>query len=115
MIAGLIQRDHPGAEKTRRQVTVSSDLIYDVLRKHQPDHAVRGGIGPRLGIRDPALFEGAVHVPRRFKHHEPGMDCVAPGYDFAMVLATNVGGSGAEAALKALTAELYGHFGLARA
>jgi ATP-dependent helicase Lhr and Lhr-like helicase len=38
VIAGLIERNHPGAEKTRRQVTVNSDLIYDVLRKHQPDH-----------------------------------------------------------------------------
>jgi len=37
VIAGLIERHHPGAEKTRRQVTVC-DLIYDVLRKHQPDH-----------------------------------------------------------------------------
>jgi ATP-dependent Lhr-like helicase len=38
VIAGLIERNHPGAEKTRRQVTVNSDLIYEVLRKHQPDH-----------------------------------------------------------------------------
>ncbi len=38
VIAGLIERHHPGAEKSRRQVTVNSDLIYDVLRKHQPDH-----------------------------------------------------------------------------
>ena len=38
VIAGLIQRNHPGAEKSRRQVTVNSDLIYDVLRRHQPDH-----------------------------------------------------------------------------
>jgi ATP-dependent Lhr-like helicase len=38
VIGGLIQRNHPGAEKTRRQVTVNSDLIYDVLRRHQPDH-----------------------------------------------------------------------------
>jgi ATP-dependent Lhr-like helicase len=38
VIAGLIERHHPGAEKTRRQVTVNSDLIYDVLRRHQPDH-----------------------------------------------------------------------------
>ncbi len=38
VIAGLIARHHPGAEKTRRQVTVNSDLIYEVLRKHQPDH-----------------------------------------------------------------------------
>ena len=38
IIAGLIQRRLPGQEKTGRQVTFSSDLIYDVLRAHEPDH-----------------------------------------------------------------------------
>ncbi|MBU6443826.1 MAG: DNA ligase-associated DEXH box helicase, partial [Alphaproteobacteria bacterium] len=38
IIAGLIQRRGPGSEKTGRQVTFSSDLIYDVLREHEPDH-----------------------------------------------------------------------------
>lgn len=38
VIAGLIERRRPGEEKTRRQVTFSTDLIYDVLRKYQPDH-----------------------------------------------------------------------------
>ncbi|HEX2943088.1 MAG TPA: ligase-associated DNA damage response DEXH box helicase, partial [Rhodopila sp.] len=38
VIAGLIQRNQPGAEKSRKQVTINSDLIYDVLRRHQPDH-----------------------------------------------------------------------------
>jgi ATP-dependent helicase Lhr and Lhr-like helicase len=38
VIAGLIERHHPGQKKTGRQVTISTDLIYDVLRKHQPDH-----------------------------------------------------------------------------
>jgi ATP-dependent Lhr-like helicase len=38
IIAGLIERRFPGEEKTRRQMTISTDLIYDVLRKHQPDH-----------------------------------------------------------------------------
>ena len=38
MISGLIERRHPGKEKTGRQVTVSADLIYDVLRSHEPDH-----------------------------------------------------------------------------
>jgi ATP-dependent helicase Lhr and Lhr-like helicase len=38
VIAGLIERRHPGKEKSGRQVTVSSDLIYDVLRKHEPNH-----------------------------------------------------------------------------
>jgi ATP-dependent Lhr-like helicase len=40
VIAGLIERRHPGQEKTGRQVTFSSDLIYDVLRRHQPDHVL---------------------------------------------------------------------------
>ncbi|MBX9469423.1 MAG: ligase-associated DNA damage response DEXH box helicase [Rhizobium sp.] len=38
VIAGLIEQRHPGKEKSGRQVTVSSDLIYDVLRSHEPDH-----------------------------------------------------------------------------
>jgi ATP-dependent helicase Lhr and Lhr-like helicase len=38
VIAGLIERRHPGREKNGRQVTVSSDLIYDVLRRHEPGH-----------------------------------------------------------------------------
>ena len=37
-IAGLIEKTHPGAEKSGRQMTMNSDLIYDVLRRHQPDH-----------------------------------------------------------------------------
>ncbi|HWL05179.1 MAG TPA: ligase-associated DNA damage response DEXH box helicase [Xanthobacteraceae bacterium] len=38
IIAGLIERRFPGKEKSRREVTMSTDLIYDVLRRHQPDH-----------------------------------------------------------------------------
>jgi ATP-dependent Lhr-like helicase len=38
IIAGLIERRFPGKEKSRREVTISTDLVYDVLRKHQPDH-----------------------------------------------------------------------------
>ncbi|MEO0851452.1 MAG: DNA ligase-associated DEXH box helicase, partial [Pseudomonadota bacterium] len=38
IIAGLIERRFPGQEKTGRQVTFSADLIYDVLRDHEPDH-----------------------------------------------------------------------------
>ncbi|WP_422863566.1 ligase-associated DNA damage response DEXH box helicase [Endosaccharibacter trunci] len=40
VIAGLIERQHPGQTGTRRQVTINSDLIYDVLRRHQPDHVL---------------------------------------------------------------------------
>jgi ATP-dependent Lhr-like helicase len=39
VIAGLIERRFPGEhQKSGRQVTFSTDLIYDVLRRHQPDH-----------------------------------------------------------------------------
>jgi ATP-dependent Lhr-like helicase len=38
IIAGLIERRFPGEEKNRKQMTISTDLVYDVLRKHQPDH-----------------------------------------------------------------------------
>jgi ATP-dependent Lhr-like helicase len=38
IIAGLIERRFPGEEKSRRQLTISTDLVYDVLRKHQSDH-----------------------------------------------------------------------------
>lgn len=38
VIAGMIERRHPGQEKTGRQMTFSSDLIFDVLQKYEPDH-----------------------------------------------------------------------------
>ena len=38
IISGLIDKNSPGTEKTGKQVTINSDLIYDVLRQHQPDH-----------------------------------------------------------------------------
>jgi len=40
IISGLIERRYPGREKSGRQVTFSSDLIYDVLREHEPDHVL---------------------------------------------------------------------------
>ena len=38
IISGLIERRTRSSEKTGRQVMFSSDLIYDVLREHEPDH-----------------------------------------------------------------------------
>ncbi len=38
IIAGLIDRNQPGAQRSKRQVSVNSDLIYNALRRHQPDH-----------------------------------------------------------------------------
>ena len=38
VIGGLVERQHPGKRKSGKQVTFSTDLIYDVLRKYEPDH-----------------------------------------------------------------------------
>ncbi|WP_413991925.1 ligase-associated DNA damage response DEXH box helicase [Labrys okinawensis] len=38
IISGLIERRAPGKEKTGKQISVSTDLVYDVLRQHEPDH-----------------------------------------------------------------------------
>ena len=38
VIGGLVERQHPGKKKTGKQVTFSTDLIYDVLRKYEPGH-----------------------------------------------------------------------------
>jgi ATP-dependent helicase Lhr and Lhr-like helicase len=37
-ISGLIDRNVSGRRRTVKQATMSSDLIYDTLRKHDPDH-----------------------------------------------------------------------------
>ena len=38
IIAGLIDRQTAGQRKTGRQATFSSDILYDTLRKYDPDH-----------------------------------------------------------------------------
>ena len=37
-IAGLINQNLIGNDVSKKQMTVNSDLIYDVLKRHQPDH-----------------------------------------------------------------------------
>ena len=54
VIGGLVERQHPGKRKTGRQVSFSTDLIYDVLRKYEPDHLLltrRLGRCPRADDR----------------------------------------------------------------
>ncbi len=73
IISGLIERRHPGKEKTGRQVTVSSDVIYDVLYEHEPDHvliqatrrdAARGLLDiERLGTMLRRIQHNIVHKP----------------------------------------------------
>lgn len=38
IVAGLIERTHQGRRKSGRQATFSSDILYDTLRRHDPDH-----------------------------------------------------------------------------
>ncbi|MDH5531055.1 MAG: DNA ligase-associated DEXH box helicase, partial [Paracoccaceae bacterium] len=54
LVAGLIARNHPGQRKSGRQATFSSDILYDTLRRYDPDHlllkitrqeAMRGLVG----------------------------------------------------------------------
>jgi ATP-dependent Lhr-like helicase len=57
--------------KNRRQVTVNSDLIYDVLRRHQPDHillrATRADAAG--GLTDVARIAGMIsRVHGRIRH-----------------------------------------------
>jgi ATP-dependent Lhr-like helicase len=38
VVAGLIERNLPGKRKSGRQTTFSSDILYDTLRRFEPDH-----------------------------------------------------------------------------
>lgn len=40
MITGLTEKRMQGERKTMKQVTFSTDLIYDVLRRHEPNHVL---------------------------------------------------------------------------
>ena len=40
VIGGLVERQIPGKRKTGKQVSFSTDLIYDVLRKYEPAHVL---------------------------------------------------------------------------
>ncbi len=71
LISGLLERRMPGHEKTGRQVTFSTDLIYDVLRSHQPDHillevAWRDAGSGLLDLR--RLADGLKRIRGRIRH-----------------------------------------------
>ncbi|MCP4327109.1 MAG: ligase-associated DNA damage response DEXH box helicase [Alphaproteobacteria bacterium] len=79
VIAGLIERRHPNQEMTRRQVTFNADIIYDVLRRHEPDHvllrATRGDAAG--GLTDIArLGQLLARTRGRIRHRE--LDRVSP-------------------------------------
>jgi ATP-dependent Lhr-like helicase len=79
IISGLIARRFTGEEKTRRQVLFSTDLIYDVLRKHQPDHVLlrASHADAATGLLDiRRLSDMLLRIKGRITHKE--LDKVSP-------------------------------------
>ena len=79
MISGLIARRFTGEEKSKRQVLFSTDLIYDVLRKHQPDHVLlrAARADAATGLLDiRRLSDMLVRIKGRIVHKE--LDHVSP-------------------------------------
>ena len=78
-IAGLIERNHPGQRKTGRQVTFSADLIYNVLRRHEPNHILLRATrqDAATGLTDiRRLGEMLTRVQGRIRHQK--LDRVSP-------------------------------------
>ncbi|XBQ15101.1 MAG: ligase-associated DNA damage response DEXH box helicase [Oceanicaulis sp.] len=79
VIAGLIERRFPGQEKTGRQVTFSADLIYDVLRDHEPDHVLMQAAwqDAAKGLLDVRrLSDALARIAGRIDH--AALTCVSP-------------------------------------
>jgi ATP-dependent helicase Lhr and Lhr-like helicase len=79
IIAGLIERRAPREEKNMRQMTISTDLVYDVLRRHQADHillraARQEAAGGLLDIRRLGAMLG--HIKGHIVHQ--ALDRVSP-------------------------------------
>ncbi len=78
-VAGLIERNHPGQRKTGRQVTFSADLIYNVLRRHEPNHILLRATrqDAATGLTDiRRLGEMLTRVRGRIRHQK--LDRVSP-------------------------------------
>ncbi|WP_422063400.1 ligase-associated DNA damage response DEXH box helicase [Shimia sp.] len=70
-IAGLIERNTPGARKSGRQATFSSDILYDTLLKYDPDHLLMQITRTEAlrGLVDFARIEAMMHqVGDRIDH-----------------------------------------------
>jgi ATP-dependent Lhr-like helicase len=79
VIAGLIERRFPGMEKKSRAVTMSTDLVYDVLRKHEPDHILlqAARADAATGLMDlRRLSDLLMRIRGRIVHH--GLARVSP-------------------------------------
>ena len=84
LIAGLVERRHPGygktgREKTGRQIAMSTNLIYDVLRRHDPRHVLleAAWADAATGLLDIArLGDFLARVKGRIRHQP--LEAVSP-------------------------------------
>jgi len=109
MIAGLIERRHPGQEKSGRQMTMSADLIYDVLYSHEPDHILIQATrrDASRGLLDIERLGQCLERIRRHIVHRP-LDRISP---FAVPVMLDIGkepifGEGRESAMAEAADEL---------
>jgi ATP-dependent helicase Lhr and Lhr-like helicase len=116
VIAGLIERRHPGKEKTGRQVTISTDLVYDVLRRHEPDHLLlrAARADAATGLLDIArLAQMLSRIRGRIVHKD--LDRISP---LAVPVMLEIGrepvhGEAAEAIMAEVEADLLAEAGVA--
>lgn len=109
IISGLIERRHPGKEKTGRQITMSSDLIYDVLYHHEPDHILIQATrrDAARGLLDIERLGQCLRRIRQHIVHKP-LDRISP---FAVPMMLEIGrepifGEGRESAMADAAEEL---------
>ncbi len=115
IISGLIERSHQGRRKSGRQATFSSDILYDTLRRYDPNHlllqitreeALRGlidfsrieallaRVGPRIDLirldRVTPLAAPLFFEPGRIPVHGEGRDRLASAQAQALMEAAGL-------------------------
>lgn len=109
VVAGLIERRQPGEEKTGRQVTFNADMIYEVLRKYEPDHILLRAARAEAaaGLTDiRRLADLLVAIQGKIRHHD--LPRISP---FAVSIIADIGrefveGDSIDAVLDQITADL---------
>ncbi len=109
VIAGLVERRAPKHKKNSRQLSVSTNLIYDVLRRHDPHHILLEAAyqDAATGLLDIQRLAGFLaRIKGRIRHS--ALDRVSP---LAVPLIVELGreaviGASAEALLKEAAEEL---------
>ena len=76
-VAGLIERNLPGIKKSGRQATFSSDILYDTLKKYDPNHQHLKAtkIEAMQGLVDFGRIENMLE---KTKHHITHVDLKRP-------------------------------------